>query len=71
VYVSVDDVLCERNGACPAEVRGMLARYDGVHFTSRFSRLIVPVIVRRATEAGVPFTTAARAARRSASGGRN
>ena len=55
-YVSLDDILCPEHGRCPAVVGGILARYDGRHFTSRFSRKIVPTIIARAEQAGISFT---------------
>jgi hypothetical protein len=55
VSVSVTDVLCDVSGHCPAKVGGVLARFDGVHYTSEFSRRIVPIIVDRARRAGVSF----------------
>ena len=54
-YVALDDVLCPRAGRCPAIIGGVLARYDGVHYTATFSRRIVPVIVERAQRAGIAF----------------
>ena len=54
-YVSVNDILCRDNGRCPALVRGELARYDGVHYTTAFSRRIIPIIVARAKRAGISF----------------
>jgi len=46
--VAIDDVLCRSDGVCPPKVDGMLARYDGIHFTTEFSRRIVPLILERA-----------------------
>ena len=54
--VSLDDILCPRHGRCPPLINGILARYDGVHFTSAFSREVVPEIVSRAERAGVRFS---------------
>jgi peptidoglycan/LPS O-acetylase OafA/YrhL len=57
VYISIDDVLCPGpGGQCRADIGGVLARYDGIHFTRRFSRAIVPIIIARAERAGVPFS---------------
>jgi hypothetical protein len=56
VYVSIDDVLCPRAGRCPAVVDGVLARYDGLHFSATFSRRVVPLIVARAQHAGISFS---------------
>jgi peptidoglycan/LPS O-acetylase OafA/YrhL len=53
-YVSVNDILCPL-GPCPAVVAGVLGRFDGVHFTGTFSKLIVPVIIARAQRAGIRF----------------
>jgi hypothetical protein len=53
--VSITDVLCPRGGICPILLHGRVPRWDGVHFTSWFSRRIVPVIVARAERAGVHF----------------
>jgi hypothetical protein len=55
VYVSVDDVLCPRDGRCPAVVGGVLARFDGIHYSATFSRRIVPEIIARAQRAGIAF----------------
>jgi len=54
-YVSVDDLLCPDGGRCPAVIHGVVARYDGVHYTRTFSRIIVPLIVARAERAGISF----------------
>ena len=62
--VSIDDVLCPDHGRCPPVVDGMLARYDGVHYTGAFSNAIVPMIVARAERAGVSFTRQTFAASR-------
>jgi peptidoglycan/LPS O-acetylase OafA/YrhL len=51
--VSIADLLCTRNGQCPAYVDGELARIDGVHYTASFSRKLVPIILRRAHDLGV------------------
>ena len=55
--VDVDDILCP-GGRCRPIVDGMLARYDGTHYTGRFSRLIVPTIIARAEAAGISFRRA-------------
>jgi peptidoglycan/LPS O-acetylase OafA/YrhL len=54
--VSVTDLLCSA-GHCPAVLDGMLARTDGVHFTSAYARVLVPALVQRieATTAGSPL----------------
>ena len=51
--VSVTDLLCA-DGHCPAVLDGMLARTDGVHYTSAYSRVLAPALVDRirATRAG-------------------
>jgi hypothetical protein len=54
VLVSVDDVLCP-DGSCPAAIDGTLLRYDGLHYTTKFSRKIVKIIMARAEAAGVMF----------------
>jgi hypothetical protein len=53
--VSITDVLCPRQ-LCPPVIDGQLARYDGIHFTGRFSRKIVRIITERAKAAGVTFS---------------
>jgi hypothetical protein len=53
-YVSIDDILCP-TGRCPATIDGYIARFDSVHFTSQFSRKIVPTIILRAENAGTRF----------------
>ena len=55
-YVSVTDILCHQRGHCPYLVRGLPARYDGVHYTAQFSRTIAPIIIARAARAGVRFS---------------
>jgi hypothetical protein len=55
IRVSVTDILCYEHGRCPAKVDGMIARYDGVHYTGTFSRKIVPTIIARAKRAGARF----------------
>jgi hypothetical protein len=50
--VSVDDVLCPR-GVCKPVINGTLGRFDGVHYTRPFSLIIVPIILRRAVDAGL------------------
>ena len=52
IYVSVTDVLCAADGRCPADVGGVPARLDGVHYTGRFSRKVVPILIRRAIRSG-------------------
>jgi peptidoglycan/LPS O-acetylase OafA/YrhL len=52
--VSIDDVLCP-GGPCPAKIDGLLARFDGLHYTATFSRRIVPIILARAEAAGLPL----------------
>lgn len=54
-YLSIDDILCPNGGRCPAVIDGVLARYDGKHFTGTFSHKIVPLIIARAEAVGVPF----------------
>jgi peptidoglycan/LPS O-acetylase OafA/YrhL len=54
VLVEVTDLLCP-DGVCRPLVDGRLARYDGVHYTASFSRIIVPKIIERAEKAGVTF----------------
>jgi hypothetical protein len=54
-YVSLNDILCPL-GPCPAVVGGTLGRFDGVHFTATFSRIIVPILITRAQRAGIRFT---------------
>jgi peptidoglycan/LPS O-acetylase OafA/YrhL len=54
-YVSLNDILCPL-GLCPAVVDGTLGRFDGVHFTATFSRIIVPILIARAERAGIRFT---------------
>jgi hypothetical protein len=53
--VSITDVLCPRQ-VCPPVIDGQLARYDGIHFTGRFSRKITRTITERAEAAGVKFS---------------
>ena len=53
--VSIDDVLCPDGRRCPAVIDGVLARYDQIHYTSAFSRRIVPRIVARAEREGIRF----------------
>jgi peptidoglycan/LPS O-acetylase OafA/YrhL len=53
-FVPVADVLC-RGGHCPATIDGVLARWDGIHLTTAFSRRLVPIIVQRAEHAGIRF----------------
>ena len=54
-YVAITDVLCPGDGHCPAALNGRLARYDSVHYTATFSRVIAPIIIARARRAGVSF----------------
>jgi hypothetical protein len=54
-YVSLNDILCPL-GACPAVVDGTLGRFDSVHFTATFSRIIVPILIGRAERLGIRFT---------------
>jgi hypothetical protein len=56
VYVTIDDLLCPRGGRCPALVDGVIARYDGLHYSAAFSRRLVPLIIARARRAGIAFT---------------
>ena len=44
--VSVTDLLCP-GGRCLPVQDGMLKRTDGVHYTVRFSRYLVPILLRR------------------------
>jgi hypothetical protein len=55
-YISIEDVLCPDDGRCPAAIDGTLVRFDTLHYTSTFSRKIVPIIISRAEQAGVVFT---------------
>ena len=55
VYVDIDDLLCPRV-RCPALVGGVLARYDGLHYSATFSRRLVPQIVARAQHQGIEFS---------------
>ena len=50
--VSIDDILCP-HGQCVAALNGTLVRYDGIHFTSTYSREIVPEILQRIRRAGI------------------
>ncbi|MGN6634017.1 MAG: acyltransferase family protein [Oryzihumus sp.] len=50
VVVDVSDVVCP-GGSCPAVIDGVVVRADGVHFTSRFSRRVAPVVLARADAA--------------------
>ena len=43
------------HGRCPSLIHGVLARYDGVHYTGAFSTTIVRVIIARAERAGIHF----------------
>ncbi len=52
--VTVTDLLCP-GGRCLPVRDGMLMRTDGVHYTVRFSRYLVPILMRRI---GVPTTPA-------------
>jgi peptidoglycan/LPS O-acetylase OafA/YrhL len=54
-YIDVDDVFCPRGGRCPAVLDGVLGRFDQIHYTARFSRRLVPVIISRAEREGVVF----------------
>ena len=54
-YISIDDVMCPVGGRCPAVIDGVLARYDGIHYTATFSRKLLPIIIRRAERAGISF----------------
>ena len=49
--VSVTDLICPAN-RCPAVVNGVLVRADGTHYTTEFSRRLVPVLLRRSGVAG-------------------
>ncbi len=44
--VSVTDLVCP-GGVCGAVQGDTLVRYDGVHYTIRFSRYLVPILMRR------------------------
>jgi hypothetical protein len=52
VVVSVKDIICP-DGECLVDLNGTLIRYDGTHFTDRFSRIIGPIIMDRAERAGL------------------
>jgi hypothetical protein len=54
-YVSISDILCPAGGHCPATIGGTLARFDQVHFTATFSRLLVPKLIARAERGGISF----------------
>jgi hypothetical protein len=52
--VPTADLICTGpHGRCPAAVDGVLIRYDGVHFTARFSRRLVPQLIDRAVQRGL------------------
>jgi peptidoglycan/LPS O-acetylase OafA/YrhL len=58
--VPIADVVCPEGGRCPAVIDGTVVRYDGVHYSAGFSRKLVPVIVQRAQQLGLSFTTRRR-----------
>lgn len=51
--VSIDDLTCPDHGSCPAFIKGVLVRVDGIHFTASFARKILPEIFARAVRAGI------------------
>ncbi len=50
-YVSLNDIVCPK-GACPAEIDGILVRYDGVHFTEDAARWLVERLHREMEQSG-------------------
>jgi hypothetical protein len=44
--VAIDDLVCP-NGVCSPLQGDMLVRFDGVHYTTRFSRYLVPILIQR------------------------
>jgi hypothetical protein len=53
VSVEIDDLVCPDDGRCPAAIAGILVRYDGIHFTARFGRQLVPEVFQRARRLGI------------------
>lgn len=52
LVVSVTDIVCP-DGRCPLEDRnGVMIRFDGVHFTGRFSLNLGPILLARIEQAG-------------------
>jgi peptidoglycan/LPS O-acetylase OafA/YrhL len=58
--VPIGDLVCAASHAqCAPVQRGLVIRYDGVHYTGRFSRQVVPLILDRVTAAGIKLPAAA------------
>ena len=53
--LSIDARRSPGGGLCPLILNGRVLRWDSLHFTSAYSREIVPTIVARAERAGVRF----------------
>jgi peptidoglycan/LPS O-acetylase OafA/YrhL len=45
--VDIADLVCDPDGRCPAVRDGVLIRTDGVHYSTDYSRLLVPQLMRR------------------------
>jgi peptidoglycan/LPS O-acetylase OafA/YrhL len=50
------DVICPGGAACPLTIDGVVARYDGTHFTGTWSRSLAPVIDQRLRGFGVDLS---------------
>jgi peptidoglycan/LPS O-acetylase OafA/YrhL len=50
-YVSMNEVICP-DDACPAEIDGILVRYDGVHFTEDAARWLAERLHREMEQSG-------------------
>lgn len=53
--VSVTDRVCPRD-LCPLLIEGVVARYDGTHYTATMSRRLAPVLQRRLARVGVELS---------------
>jgi peptidoglycan/LPS O-acetylase OafA/YrhL len=53
-FVPTGDLVCAGpDGQCVPLQNGVVIRYDGVHYTGRFSRQVVPLILNRLSAAGI------------------
>jgi hypothetical protein len=60
-FVSVSDEVCGTRGRCRIADGSTLVRFDGVHYTAGYSRMIAPVIVDRMRRAGIALPAVAGA----------
>jgi peptidoglycan/LPS O-acetylase OafA/YrhL len=54
-YVDIGQFVCPDKGRCPASIDGARTRFDGLHFTNAYSKVLVPQIVARAEQEGVKW----------------